>query len=71
VHARQRVPNFPDPGANGSLTLAGGPPAVNNPIFQNAAKVCARKTGVNLPGRSSLPPGTIELDGGAGFSARG
>jgi hypothetical protein len=57
------VPEFPDPTANGDLVLSGGPGTVNNPTFQNASKVCARKTGVSLPGRSSLPPGTITLSG--------
>jgi len=58
------VSDFPDPTANGSLILPGGPGTVNNPTFQNASKVCARKTGVSLPGRSNLPPGTITLNGG-------
>jgi hypothetical protein len=58
------VPDFPDPTASGGLILPGGPGGeVNNPVFQNASKVCARKTGVSLPGRSSLPPGTITLSG--------
>jgi hypothetical protein len=58
------VPGFPDPTANGGLVLPGGPGAyTNNPTLQNAAKVCARKTGVSLPGRSGLPPGTITLTG--------
>jgi hypothetical protein len=58
------VPDFPDPTANGDLVLPGGPGRYeNDPTFQNAAKVCDRKTGVSLPGRGSLPPGTITLDG--------
>ena len=58
------VPDFPDPAANGSLILPGNPDQnANNPTFQNASRVCARKTGVNVPGRSGLPPGTITLTG--------
>lgn len=58
------VSDFPDPTANGGLVLPGGPGAyVNNPTFQHASKVCARKTGVSLPGPSNLPPGTITLTG--------
>lgn len=56
------VPDYPDPGANGGLTL-GVPGTSNSPIFQNAAKVCAHKTGVSLPGQNGLPPGTITLAG--------
>ena len=56
------VPDFPDPSANGSLILPGNPEHnQNNPTFQNASNVCARKTGVSLPGRTGLPPGTITL----------
>ncbi len=58
------VPDFLDPSANGSLILPGNPDQnANNPTFQNASKVCARKTGVTLPGGSSLPAGTITLSG--------
>jgi hypothetical protein len=58
------VPDFPDPSANGSVILPGNPDQnANNPTFQDASKVCARKTGVSLPGRSSLPAGTITLSG--------
>jgi len=58
------VPDFPDPAANGSLILPGNPDQnAHNPTFQSAASVCARKTGVSLPGRSGLPPGTITLSG--------
>ncbi len=57
------VSDFPDPTANGGLVLAGGPGTLNNPAFQNASKVCARRTGVSLPGPSNLPPGTITLSG--------
>jgi hypothetical protein len=57
------VPDFPDPGANGSLILPGGPGRQNNPTFKNAARVCTRKTGVSLPGGKNLPPGTITLTG--------
>jgi hypothetical protein len=57
------VPDFPDPGANGSLILPGNPGTPESPIFQHAARVCTRKTGVSLPSRSNLPPGTITLSG--------
>jgi hypothetical protein len=57
------VPEFPDPGANGSLVLSGGPSTLSNPIFQNAARVCVHKTGVRLPGAGGPPPGTITLSG--------
>ncbi|MGH2851536.1 MAG: hypothetical protein ACRDLP_13065 [Solirubrobacteraceae bacterium] len=55
------VPDFPDPGPNGNLVLQGGPEVMNDPIFQRAASVCAKKTGVDLPGRSGPTPGTITL----------
>jgi hypothetical protein len=59
------VPDFPDPSANSALILPGPPGAyTKSPAFQNAAKVCYRKTGVSVPGRSGLPPGTITLSGG-------
>ena len=58
------VPDFPDPTAAASEFRAGGDLNPNNPTFQNASKVCARKTGVGLPGRGAPPPGTIELNGG-------
>jgi len=58
------VPDFPDPSANGSVTLPGNPDQnATNPTLQNASKVCARKIGVGFPGRSGLPAGTITLTG--------
>ena len=60
------IPDFPDP-VNGNLSFnlgAGGDLNPKNPIFQNASKMCARKTGAHVPGTGgSPPPGTIKLDG--------
>ena len=67
------IPDFPDP-SGGSLTFnvgAGGDLNPNNPTFQNAAKVCAKKTGVHVPGSGPPPPGTIEIDGGLPGGADG
>lgn len=60
------IADFPDPSANGNLVLnlgAGGDLNPSNPAFQKAAKLCAKKTGVKLPGSGPPPPGTIELNG--------
>ena len=59
------VRDFPDPSPGGDLSIsvnAGGDLNPNNPIFHNAAKLCAQKTGVT--GFSGTPhPGMIELNG--------
>jgi hypothetical protein len=56
------IPDFPDPGAGG-LQIHGTPGSdldPGNPVFQNAGKVCARKTGVYAPAAGGpLPAGTI------------
>lgn len=60
------IPDFPDPTGDG-LSInrgAGGDLNPNNPIFQNASKVCAQKTGVQGFG-GTPPPGTIELNDSA------
>ena len=59
------IPDFPDPSGGGLQIQSsqGSDLNPNNPTFQNASKVCTRKTGVSLPGRSGLPPGTITLSG--------
>ena len=72
------TPDFPDPTANGlSLNVgAGGDLNPSNPTFQNAAKLCAQRTGVHLPGAGGTPPpGIIKLNGagppGSGGSGAG
>jgi len=61
------VPDFPDPTAGG-LQLHGTPGSDLNPMnptFQNAAKVCVKKTGVHVTGPvGPAPPGSIEDNGG-------
>jgi hypothetical protein len=60
------ISNFPDPGANGSLSFnvgAGGDLNPSNPVFQRASKLCSKRTGVKGPGSGPPPPGTIELNG--------
>jgi hypothetical protein len=56
------VPDFPDPVAGGLQMQAnsGGDLNPNSPVFQNAAKVCVKKTGVHpLLGGGPPPPGSI------------
>jgi hypothetical protein len=61
------VPSFPDPtGAGGGLSFNTGSVNPNNPTFQNASRLCAKKTGVRALGVGPPPPGTIELNGQAG-----
>ena len=40
------IPDFPDPSHSGLVVNGGGDLNPNNPTFQNASKVCAKKTGV-------------------------
>lgn len=67
------IPDFPDPGANGTLSIsmnAGGDLNPHNPTFQNASRLCSQKTGV--PGFGGTPPsGTVELNGGLPGSGAG
>jgi hypothetical protein len=71
------IPDFPDPTANGlSLNVgAGGDLNPSNTTFQNAAKLCAQRTGVHLPGAGGTPPpGIVKLNGplpGGGSGAGG
>jgi hypothetical protein len=58
------VPDFPDPGAQGLVLPQNGTPGSDlnpdNPVFQNASKVCEKKTGVYPAGGGGpLPPGSI------------
>jgi hypothetical protein len=59
------IPDFPDPTASGLTFSIGGGGDLNpdNPSFQNASKLCARKTGAHVPGSGTPPPGTVEIDG--------
>jgi hypothetical protein len=61
------IPDFPDPTPGQGISLnvgAGGDLNPNNPTFQTASNLCAKKTGVRgLPGGGQPPAGTIELDG--------
>jgi hypothetical protein len=59
-------PDFPDPSANGGLSLSvGSAMSPSNPVFQSASKLCAQRTGVHALGSGTPPPGTVELNGGA------
>jgi hypothetical protein len=61
------VPDFPDPStAGGGVSFNMGSANPNNPTFQNASRLCAKKTGVRALGVGPPPPGTIELNGQAG-----
>lgn len=63
------IPDFPDP-SGGGLQIQSSPGSdlnPNNPTFQNASKVCAKKTGVQTPGSAGTPPpGAIEATSGSG-----
>jgi hypothetical protein len=64
------VPDFPDPSPGGGLSIQvhpGSDLSPNNPTFQNASKLCAKKTGV--PGLGGTPPrGAIMATSGNGPS---
>jgi hypothetical protein len=60
------VPDFPDPSPGGGLSIpvnGGGDLNPTNPIFHNASKLCAQKTGVIGFGSSTPRSGMIELNG--------
>jgi hypothetical protein len=58
------IPDFPDPSAGGGISARpGGDMSPNSPVFQNAAKVCARRTGMSGFG-GTLPAGAVEVAGG-------
>jgi hypothetical protein len=60
------IADFPDP-VNGNLSFnlgASGNLNPNNPTFESASKLCARRTGARVPGTGGSPrPGTIKLYG--------
>ena len=59
------VPDFPDP-SGGGLSLNGNKPDLNphSPTFQNAQKVCGKKTGITGPLAGGPPqPGMIMANG--------
>ncbi len=59
------IPDFPDPSADGGISAhPGDDMSPNSPVFQNAAKVCARRTGMSGFG-GTLPAGAVEVAGGA------
>lgn len=62
------VPDFPDP-SNGGLSInraAGGDLNPNNPVFQNASRLCAKKIGVPGFATGGSPrPGSIVFNGDA------
>jgi hypothetical protein len=71
------IADFPDP-VNGNLSLnlgASGDLNPNSPAFQTASKLCAERTGAQVPlAGGTLPPGVIKLDGplpNAGAGANG
>jgi hypothetical protein len=60
------IPDFPDSNGNG-LTMQVHPGSdlnPNNPTFQNASKLCAKKTGVPALGSGTPQPGMIEATSG-------
>jgi hypothetical protein len=63
-------PQFPDPSPGGGLSLQiqpGSSMNPGNPAFQNATKLCAKKTGVPAFGNpASAPRGAIEVQSGSG-----
>jgi hypothetical protein len=63
-------PQFPDPSPGGGLSLQitpGSSMNPGNPAFQNASKMCSKKTGVPAFGNpSSAPRGAIEVQSGPG-----
>jgi hypothetical protein len=69
------IHDFPDPKGNGQLSInlgAGGDLNLTNPLFQNASKACAHKTGVQGFTGGATQPGTIELNGsGPGLGLAG
>jgi hypothetical protein len=60
------IPDFPDP-TGGNLSFnrgAGGDLNPTNPVFQNASKLCAQKTGVpGFASGGSAQPGSVEFNG--------
>jgi hypothetical protein len=58
------VPDFPDPiGDNLAVNIgSGGDLNPTNPTFQNATKLCDKRTGAGF-GNSTPPPGAIVLNG--------
>jgi len=67
------ISDFPDPTSNGlSIRIQPGSDLdPNNPTFQRASKVCARKTGVEGFGGGTPPPGSIRLNGEGGPGGAG
>ena len=62
------IPDFPDP-TGGGLSIQVHPGSdlnPNNPTFQNASKLCAKKTGVPGFGGGTPQPGPIEATSGGG-----
>lgn len=62
------IPDFPDP-ANGDLSIHVTPGSdlnPRNPAFQNASKVCSKKTGVRAFGGGTPPPGAIDAQSSGG-----
>ena len=62
------VPDFPDP-SGGGLSIQVRPGSdlnPNSPVFQNASKLCAKKTGVPGLGGATPQRGAIQVSGGNG-----
>lgn len=54
------VPDFPDPGGAHISPVPDSDLNPRNPSFEQAGRVCTKKTGVNAPdGGGPLPPGTV------------
>jgi hypothetical protein len=71
------VPGFPDPIGNSIVIKGGSGASVNpgSPVFQNADKLCSKKTGYVQGSHGSAPaPGTVEYgvsSPGGGTGANG
>jgi hypothetical protein len=62
------IPDFPDPSGSGlSIQVHPGSDLnPNNPTFQNASKLCSKKTGVPGVGSGNAPAGAIMATSGGG-----
>ncbi|MGO9873309.1 MAG: hypothetical protein ACLPVY_05865 [Acidimicrobiia bacterium] len=67
------IPDFPDPSGDG-IHLSGGPGSdlnPNNPTFQSASKLCAKKAGVPMLAGGAAPRGAIQITSGGPIGGPG
>ena len=55
------VPNFPDPAANGDTDFNGTGVDPDSPTFENADKVCSKKTGTPYDPPGTEVPGVVQV----------